>query len=89
MYRGAGGDGTRTAFSQRLLAIHMLDSHTTTEDVGRIAAIAKPKVLVLSHLIPGDDMSITDDQWAEGVKRHFSGNVIVARDLMELALPLR
>lgn len=67
---------------------HMLDSHTTTEDVGRIAAIAQPKVLVLTHLIPGDDLSITDAQWTEGVRKHFSGKVIVARDLMELTLPL-
>jgi ribonuclease BN (tRNA processing enzyme) len=67
---------------------HLLAAHTTTEDVGRIAAIAKPKLLVLSHLVPGDDPSITDDQWTEGVKRHFSGKVIVAKDLMELPLPL-
>lgn len=67
---------------------HLLAAHTTTEDVGKIAAIAKPKLLVLSHLVPGDDPSITDDQWTEGVKKHFSGKVIVAKDLMELPLPL-
>jgi ribonuclease BN (tRNA processing enzyme) len=67
---------------------HLLAAHTTTEDVGRIAAIAKPKLLVLSHLVPGDNESITDEQWLEGVKKHFGGKAIVAKDLMEVTLPL-
>jgi ribonuclease BN (tRNA processing enzyme) len=34
--------------------------HTTAEDVGRAAAAAGVKLVVLSHLVPGDDPSITD-----------------------------
>lgn len=67
---------------------HLLASHTTTEDIGRIAAIAKPKLLVLSHLVPGDNPSITDEEWTAGVKKHFDGDVVVAKDLMELKLPV-
>jgi ribonuclease BN (tRNA processing enzyme) len=67
---------------------HLLDSHTTTEDVGRIAAAAGVKVLVLSHFVPGDDPLVTDDNWTEDVKKHFSGRIIVAKDLMELRLPV-
>ena len=67
---------------------HLLAAHTTTEDIGRIAAIAKPKLLVLSHLVPGDIDSITDDQWLEGVRKHFDGKAIVAKDLMEVTLPV-
>jgi len=67
---------------------HLLASHTTTEDIGRVAAIAKPKLLVLSHLVPGDNPSITDEEWTAGVKKHFDGKVIVAKDLMELKLPV-
>ena len=44
---------------------HLLASHTVPEDVGRIAAQAGVKTLVLSHFVPGDDPSITDEQWAE------------------------
>jgi ribonuclease BN (tRNA processing enzyme) len=40
--------------------------------------------LVLSHFVPGDDPSITDEQWAEGVRRHFKGRIIVGKDLMEI-----
>ncbi|WP_424628758.1 MBL fold metallo-hydrolase [Bradyrhizobium sp. SYSU BS000235] len=67
---------------------HLMDSHTTTEDVGRIAAAAGVKVLVLSHFVPGDDPLVTDDNWTEGVKKHFSGKIVVAKDLMELNLPV-
>jgi ribonuclease BN (tRNA processing enzyme) len=67
---------------------HLMDSHTTSEDVGRIAARAQPKLLVLSHLVPGDDPVITDGMWLEGVQRHYQGRVVVGRDLMEVPLPV-
>jgi ribonuclease BN (tRNA processing enzyme) len=69
------------------LGKHLLASHTTVEDVGRIAAAAGAKVLVLSHLVPGD-LEVTDDDWAAEAKKNFSGRIIVARDLMQLALPV-
>jgi ribonuclease BN (tRNA processing enzyme) len=66
---------------------HLLESHTAVEDVGKIAAAAGVKVLVLSHLVPGD-LDVTDDTWTEGAKKNFSGKIVVARDLMELKLPV-
>jgi ribonuclease BN (tRNA processing enzyme) len=63
---------------------HLLASHTVTEDVGKVAAAAGVKTLVLSHLVPSDDASLTDDVWSEGVRKHFSGQVIVGRDLLEI-----
>lgn len=61
---------------------HLLASHTTTEDVGRIAAAAGVKKVVLSHIVPGDDPSITDDMLLDGVRKHFGGEAIVGKDLM-------
>lgn len=63
---------------------HLLAAHTLPEDVGRIAAQAGVKTVVLTHFVPGDDPSITDEQWAEGVRKHFSGRIIVGKDLMEI-----
>lgn len=63
---------------------HLMASHTLPEDVGKIAAQAGVNTLVLSHFVPGDDPSITDEQWSEGVRRHFKGRIIVGKDLMEL-----
>ena len=63
---------------------HLMAAHTLPEDVGRIAAQAEVKTLVLSHFVPGDDASITDEMWAEGVRKHFKGRVVVGRDLLEI-----
>ena len=70
--------------SVKRLREHLLASHTSTEDVGRIAAQAGVKTLVLTHLVPGDDPSITDEQWSQGVKKYFRGTVVVGKDLMEV-----
>jgi ribonuclease BN (tRNA processing enzyme) len=67
-----------------MLRQHLLDGHTLPEDVGRIAAAAGVKRLVLSHLVPGDDPSISDEMWLAGVRKHYDGPAEVARDMMEL-----
>jgi ribonuclease BN (tRNA processing enzyme) len=63
---------------------HLLDSHTSAEDVGRIASEAGVKTLVLSHLVPGGLPAIPDDVWIAAVRPHFSGRLIVGRDLLEI-----
>jgi ribonuclease BN (tRNA processing enzyme) len=63
---------------------HLMAAHTLPEDVGRIAAHAGVDTLVLTHFVPGDDASITDEQWGEGARKHFSGRIIVGKDLMEI-----
>ena len=63
---------------------HLMAAHTLPEDVGRIAAQAGVGTLVLSHFVPGDDPTITDEQWSEGVRKHrFKGQIIVGKDLLE------
>jgi ribonuclease BN (tRNA processing enzyme) len=62
---------------------HLLRSHSTTEQVGMVAARAGVKKLVLSHLVPASP-SITDAMWLEGVRKHFHGEAVVGRDLLEV-----
>jgi ribonuclease BN (tRNA processing enzyme) len=57
---------------------------TSAEDAGRVAQAAGVKVLILSHLIPPDDPKVTEHMWVEAAHSHFSGTVIVGKDLMEL-----
>lgn len=71
----------KTVDNAPTLLDHLVKSHTTTEQVGKIAAAAGVKTLVLSHFVPGGDPAITDDMWAADARRHFSGEVIVGRDL--------
>jgi len=61
---------------------HLLAGHTTSMDVGRIAATAGVKKLVLSHIVPGDDPSITDEMLLSDVRQHFKGDAVVGKDLM-------
>lgn len=69
------------------LGRHLLASHTSAQDAGKIATAAGVKLLVLSHLVPGD-LDVTDDQWIAAVRESYAGRVVVARDLMELSLPV-
>lgn len=63
---------------------HIVGSHTTTEDVGKVAKRAGVKKLVLTHFVPGDDESITDEMWAGPVRAQFDGEIVVGRDLLEV-----
>ena len=70
------------AFASKMAA-HMASGHTTAEDVGRIASEARVKTLVLSHFVPSGT-TVSDQQWLDAAKLHFSGTIVVGRDLMEL-----
>jgi len=80
----------RTANGASLLA-HLEASHTVPQDVGRIAAAAGVRTLVLNHLVPPtgfvfDGVTLTAEMWIEAVRATFSGSVIVGKDLLELPL---
>ncbi|CAF1318888.1 unnamed protein product [Didymodactylos carnosus] len=62
----------------------LLASHTTCQQVGRIATLANVKTLVLSHLIPAEYPFLTDEQWLEAVRPYFAGKIIVGHDLLEI-----
>jgi ribonuclease BN (tRNA processing enzyme) len=57
--------------------------HLSPEEVGRMAAAAGVKAVVLTHLTqrppPNTDRY---EPWVEEVRKHFAGPVFVARDLM-------
>ena len=61
---------------------HMADDHTVPEDIGRLAAAAGVKKVVLTHFVPGRDAD-PDSAYVDGVALHYKGPVVAARDLME------
>jgi ribonuclease BN (tRNA processing enzyme) len=64
---------------------HIIASHTDVEDVGRVAAAAGVKQLVLSHFVPSEPPdAVTDEQWLAGAKKHYNGPITIGRDLMEI-----
>jgi ribonuclease BN (tRNA processing enzyme) len=58
--------------------------HTTAEEAGRVAQAAGVKLLVLSHLVPADEPTLTEQMWIDAARTHFSGRIVVGRDLLEL-----
>ena len=73
----------RTPSAARLRE-HLLHSHTSVEEAGRVAQAAGVKLLVLSHLVPADDPSVTDQMWIDAAHTHFRGSLIVGKDLLEV-----
>ena len=64
---------------------HLIESHTTIEQVGRdVAEPANAKNLVLTHYAPDNPAA----RWRQA-KRGYSGNLIVGTDLLELAVGRR
>lgn len=67
---------------------HVADTHSTTEQVGQMAAEAGVKTVVLNHLLPGSNgplsRELPDTAYIAAVRRHFDGPVIVGRDQMRL-----
>jgi len=70
------------------IAQHIVETHSNNADVGRMATEAGVKTVVLSHLLPGSNRNTIaeypDSSYIEGVRKAFSGQVIVGRDLMVL-----
>jgi len=62
------------------LRTHLLESHTTIDQVGPVAEAAGVGTLVLSHLAPAHN---PPERWQEAQKG-FSGRLIVGEDLMQL-----
>jgi len=65
---------------------HIADTHTSTENAGRMAQEAEVKLLVLNHIIPGALEELPDELYLEGVRKHFQGEVVVGRDLMKIEM---
>ena len=63
---------------------HIMDSHTSVEDAGRIATRAGVRTLVLSHFVPSETPPVTDEQWLAAARTTFAGRIVVGRDLLEV-----
>jgi ribonuclease BN (tRNA processing enzyme) len=73
----------RTPEEQASSIRHMKEEHLAAEEVGKMAALAGVKTVVLTHLPPTADPKDEYKRFGEQVKKHFSGQVLIAKDLME------
>lgn len=63
------------------LVEHMRREHLAPEEVGKLATEAGVKMVVLTHQAPGLDEDVDASALLRGVREHFSGAVVPARDL--------
>ena len=62
---------------------HLTEEHLSPEQVGKMAAQAKVKKVILTHLTATVRENDDYQRFIPEVKKFFSGEVIVAKDLMQ------
>jgi ribonuclease BN (tRNA processing enzyme) len=60
---------------------HHIEEHLLAEDLGKLAARANVKTVVMTHLQPSPNNDYS--RYIADVKKHYSGQILVAKDLME------
>lgn len=73
----------KTSGEQEGFIRHMKEEHLLPEDVGRMAANANVKAVVMTHLPPTGNPSDDFQRYVTEAKRFFSGRILVANDLMQ------
>lgn len=66
------------------LRTHILRSHTSAAEVGRIADRAGVKQLALTHMVPDGDPDFTERHWIAEVRKHYAGKLHIGTDGMTL-----
>jgi ribonuclease BN (tRNA processing enzyme) len=61
---------------------HFREDHITPEELGKMAAQAGVKKVVLTHLLPAVPGQNVEQAFVARVRKHYSGPVVVAEDLM-------
>jgi ribonuclease BN (tRNA processing enzyme) len=74
---------SKTPEEQQGFLRHMHEEHVTPEDIGRMAAKADVKAVVMSHL--GPSLYPNDDyqRFIDAAKKYYSGPITLAKDLMK------
>lgn len=62
---------------------HLELEHLTPEAVGKMAAAAQVKAVVLTHFTPDGDNETDASLFTKGVRKYYGGPVIAGRDLLE------
>jgi len=61
----------------------MMEEHLTTDEVGKMAERSGVKTMILTHLPATGDPKDEYARFVRHVKKRFSGQVLIAKDLME------
>lgn len=68
------------------LMTHLLRSHTTAADAGKIASAAGVKALAINHLVPSDDPNFGPADWENAVRTTWTGPFHLGQDGLKITL---
>jgi len=83
MYKKSGAWDAKTPSEQEGFVRHMREEHVTPEDIGKMAAKAHVKAVVMTHLGPTVDPNDTYERYVDEAKKYYSGPIMLAKDLMK------
>lgn len=83
LYKKNGSWQKRSPEEQKAFLYHMTQEHITPEEIGKMAAKAGVKMIVLSHLLPSANPDDDYQRYVDATRKYFSGRVVAAKDLME------
>ncbi len=83
LYKKNGTWQSKTPGEQEGFLRHMHEEHVTPEDIGKMAAKAGVKAVVMSHLGPTVDPHDDYARYVDEAKKYYSGPITIAQDLMK------
>ena len=73
----------KTPMEQEAWIRHMNEEHITPEQVGKMAAAAGVKLVVLTHFTPTVNRNDNYQRFVAATQKSYSGSVVLAKDLMQ------
>jgi ribonuclease BN (tRNA processing enzyme) len=83
LFRRSGAWQAKTEDEQKGWIRHMEEEHVSPRYIGELAQKAGIKTVILTHLSPSIDPKDDYQRLADEVKKYFSGEVVIAKDLMQ------
>lgn len=83
LFKKSGAWQAKTPAEQAGFLRHMHEEHVTPEDIGKMAAKAGVKAVVMTHLGPTANPNDDYQRYVDGAKTYYSGPIMLAKDLMK------
>ena len=83
LYKKSGAWQAKTKSEQDAFLRHMHEEHVTPEDIGKMAAKAQVKAVVMTHIGPSSNPNDDYQRFVTEAKKYYSGPITIAKDLMK------
>jgi ribonuclease BN (tRNA processing enzyme) len=83
LFKKNGAWQDKTPDEQQGFFRHLHEEHVTPEDIGKMAAKAGVKAVVMSHIGPSVTPNDAYQRYVDEAKKYFSGPITLAKDLMK------